>query len=687
MNTDNHYLKKELYELVATDISIFEFIQKGALDGIWYWDLEVPENEWMSPDFWTTLGYEPNKKKHLASEWQKLIFQSDLNKAIDNLHKHCKNPDHPYDQVVRYRHRDGSVVWIRCRGIAVRNEEGIPVRMLGAHTDLTKQKQAEHLLQKANEDLENKVSKRTSELIRANERLKKELNARTALEDELRESEEKYRSMMDALQDAAYICSSDYRVEYMNPAMISIVGSDVTGQHCYKAIHGQNKICPWCVHHKVLENKTVETKIISPRNQHHYFVSNSPIVHKDGTISKMTVYRDTTHLVKLENQLRQAQKMEAIGRLAGGVAHDFNNILTTIIGTADLMLIGQHISPPVRDGIEEIKAAGMRAADLTRQLLAFSRKQVIQPAVLDLNALLEGLKKMLARLIGEDIETRFIPEENLWMVNVDAGQLEQVVMNLAVNARDAMPSGGKLTIKTHNVNLDEAYRTDHGIDAPEGPYVMFSVSDTGTGMSKETQEHIFEPFFTTKENNKGTGLGLASVYGIVKQNNGIIMLYSEPGQGTTFHIYLPRFCGEAEKEEKVTIPANRLSGSETILIVEDDICLRKVIISILDQYGYATFEAEDGLQALQLCTEPDRTLDLMITDVVMPQMNGKESADQIVSLHPNLKVLFISGYTDNAIVHHGVLSKGLNFLEKPFTPERLLKKVRNVLDQQRIWSG
>ena len=372
--------------------------------------------------------------------------------------------------------------------------------------------------------------------------------------------------------------------------------------------------------------------------------------------------------------------MEAIGTLAGGVAHDFNNLLTTIIGNAHLMLTDVDKDTPLREDIEEIKEAGDRAASLTRQLLAFSRKQIIEPIVLDFNDLLAGIEKMLSRLIGEEIEVLTIPGPALWLVEADPGQIEQTLMNLAINARDAMPEGGKLTIETINVDLDENYFSEHGIEAQPGSYVVISVSDTGSGMDKETKEHIFEPFYTTKEIGKGTGLGLSTVFGIVKQNNGFIWVYSEPGHGTTFKIYLPRAKGDVASEKKEQHPMAKFDGSETVLIVEDDGSLRKFAQKVLKQKGYKVLEAENGEDALRVSEEHEGSIHLMITDVVMPMMSGKETAERMQPLYLQMKVIYMSGYTTDVIVHQGVLASGLNFLEKPFTPEELALKVRKVLD-------
>jgi len=384
---------------------------------------------------------------------------------------------------------------------------------------------------------------------------------------------------------------------------------------------------------------------------------------------------------KLRAQLQQAQKMEAIGTLAGGIAHDFNNRLTTIIGYAQIALIDVIKDESLRRKIEEIKKAGESAASLTRQLLAFSRKQVIKPEVLDLNEVISETEKMLKRMIGEDVEFQTILESELWKVHMDSGQIDQMIINMAVNSRDAMPQGGKLVVETANVDLDENYFREQGLDETPGSYVMLAISDTGSGMNKETRDHIFDPFFTTKEIGKGTGLGLSTVYGIIKQNNGFIWVYSVPGQGTTFKIYLPKLKEDAEAEEKERIPVGDLNGSETVFIVEDDDKLRNLTRKILERYGYSALEAENGEDALRFSEEYEGQIDLILTDVVMPKMSGKELAEQLKSLRPEIKVVYMSGYTGNAIVHHGILPPWLNFLEKPFTPECLARKVREVLDR------
>ena len=396
----------------------------------------------------------------------------------------------------------------------------------------------------------------------------------------------------------------------------------------------------------------------------------------------VVTFSDITERKHLEQQLRQAQKMEAIGQLAGGIAHDFNNMLTVISGYSELVLATLPPGDPQRGNIEQIKQAGERAAALTRQLLAFSRRQVLEPKVLDLNAVATNMDKMLQRLIGENIALVTVLKPGLGRVKADPGQVEQVIMNLAVNARDAMPRGGKLTIETADVELDEAYARNH-ITVKPGPYVMLAVSDTGCGMDAQTQTRVFEPFFTTKEKGKGTGLGLSTVYGIVKQSGGYIWVYSEVGRGTTCKIYLPRVEEALGTSQPGAFPASVLRGSETVLLAEDEEVVRSLASRVLRENGYTVLEASNGEEALQLCAQQRGTIRLVMTDVVMTGMSGRELAERLHVAHPEMTVLFTSGYTDEAVVRHGILDTGVAFLQKPFTPDALLHKVREVLDAKR----
>jgi signal transduction histidine kinase/ActR/RegA family two-component response regulator len=390
------------------------------------------------------------------------------------------------------------------------------------------------------------------------------------------------------------------------------------------------------------------------------------------------VMSDITEQKRLEAQFMQAQKMEAIGVLAGGVAHDFNNLLTVINGYADSLLGEMTAGDPRRYEVEQIRDAGQRAVSLTTQLLAFSRKQAFRLRNVDLNDALAQMDTILRRVIGEDIDLVIVPQPGLGLVNADPGQMQQIIMNLAVNAQHAMPGGGRLMIETLNVDLDEE-QVFRQVVMPEGPYVIMAIGDNGLGMDAETKARIFEPFFTTKRQG-GTGLGLSTVYGIVKQSNGFIWVDSELGKGTTFRIYLPRVPGEADRLADHETRDRVQGGTETVMVVEDESAVRTQIARALRAHGYAVLEASHSKEALRLAAEFVGEIQLLLTDVVMPEMNGKLLATQIQAAHPDIKVLFVSGYTNDVIVHHGVLDSNVAFLQKPFTTEQLARKVREVLD-------
>ena len=433
---------------------------------------------------------------------------------------------------------------------------------------------------------------------------------------------------------------------------------------------------------KAQQTENFETTICCKGGEHRVISwhSNDLMDDQGKVAGSIALGADVTEHKRLEEQFLQAQKMESIGRLAGGVAHDFNNLLTVINLYSDMALRSLEPDNPLRQDLEEIHKAGDRAAQLTRQLLAFSRRQVLEMHTLNLNEVLESLAKMLPRLIGEDVTLEMKPAPDLGNVRADPGQIEQVAVNLAVNARDAMPEGGRLTIETNNVTLDQAFVRQH-MGAAAGEYVMLAISDTGLGMTDEVKEHLFEPFFTTKGLGKGTGLGLATMYGIVKQHQGHIWVYSEPGLGSTFKIYLPRVEEElatlSRADEAATLPR----GSETVLVVEDEPAVRGVAVRVLSGLGYRVLEASHGAEALQVAATCGQAIHLLLTDVVMPEMNGKALSEQLTVLYPGLKVLFVSGYTDETIAHRGVLDEGVAFLQKPFTPARLARKVREVLDK------
>jgi two-component system, cell cycle sensor histidine kinase and response regulator CckA len=409
--------------------------------------------------------------------------------------------------------------------------------------------------------------------------------------------------------------------------------------------------------------------------------SASTIRNAEGQTEKLVIVnRDITERRRLEEQFRQAQKMEAVGRLSGGIAHDFNNLLGVIIGYSEILQEKLQPTNPLRGSVDEILGAGRRAATLTRQLLAFSRQQVLEPKVLNLNAVLKDMGNMLPRMIGEDIELSMVLGTGLGRVKADQGQIEQIVMNLTVNSRDAMPDGGKLFIETTNAEIDLTFTKRYSYPVQQGSYVLLTVSDNGIGMDAATQAHIFEPFFTTKEKGKGTGLGLATAYGIVKQSGGYIDVYSELGKGTTFKIYLPRVHDALDSHKAPETDLLKSRGNETILLVEDEASLRTLTRNLLELSGYTVLEAKSGADAITISNQHDGLLPLLLTDVVMPGMSGRVLAAQLTQKRPMIKVLYMSGYTGQAVGSHGALEEGSFFLQKPFSRDGLVSKVRQALD-------
>jgi PAS domain S-box-containing protein len=516
-------------------------------------------------------------------------------------------------------------------------------------------------------------------------------------EEALRESEERYRTILENIEDGYYEVDLPGNFTFFNDSLCRMLGysrDELIGMGNDRYTDAENRKKLFQAFNSVYRTgepvKGFDWEVIRKDGRKLYGeVSVSLIRNSAGQpIGFRGIARDITErkraekeMAALQEQLTQSQKMEAVGRLAGGIAHDFNNLLTVIKGYAQLSLLEVKQNNPLWENIQEIQKATERATNLTRQLLAFSRRQILDPKVLDLNSLLRDTEKMLRRMIGEDIELVTRLSDGLGRVKIDPGQFEQVILNLAVNARDAMPSGGKFTIETANVQPDEGYALTH-LGLTTGHYARLSVSDTGVGMSREVQEKAFDPFFTTKEKGKGTGLGLSTVHGIVTQSGGKIWIYSEPGRGTTFKIYFPTIEGELDalnvKKEKDSSPR----GSETVLLVEDEPSVRDLANRLLKQQGYRVLEAANGEEALRLAQDTDgERIHLLLTDVVLPQMSGKELADQFKSSRPDLKVLYMSGYTDFAVVHQGVLNPGTHFLQKPFSLETLSQKIREALDK------
>ena len=506
------------------------------------------------------------------------------------------------------------------------------------------------------------------------------------VEQALRKSEERYRDLVENARDIIY--THDLEGNYTS---INRAGEQITGYTREETIklNVAQTIAPdyldkayQMIDRKVAGEKITayELEVIAKDGRRVAVEVNTRLIFQDNIpIGVQGIARDITERKLLEEQLRQSQKLEAVGQLAGGIAHDFNNMLTAIMGYSELGSRKLQQEDPLLQIFKEIRKAGERAASLTRQLLAFSRKQILQPKVIDLNCVISDLKKMLVRLIGEDIDLRTVLEPGLGTVKADPGQIEQVIMNLVLNARDAMPRGGKLSIETADVYLDEEYITSH-MPLDPGSYVMLVVSDNGVGIDEQIQARIFEPFFTTKELGKGTGLGLATVYGIVKQSGGYIWVYSEPGHGTIFKIYLPLVGEKAQQYKRSIEPGESFHGTQTVLLVEDEEIVRKLVCEVLKSYGYQVLDAANGGAALLLCERYEEQIHLLITDVVMPEIGGRELADRLLLLHPEMKVLYMSGYTEDAIVHHGILDTDITFIQKPFTADSLMRKVNQVLN-------
>jgi len=507
-------------------------------------------------------------------------------------------------------------------------------------------------------------------------------------EKQRQKAEDMLRKLWSAVEqsdDLVIITDREGRTEYVNPAFEALTGysrQEAMGQSLLLLSDHPVPESYQQVWQAILSGNPFRGAVVNRKKDGQTFFAEktvTPLRDSDGQITNfISTDRDITERRRLEAQLQQATKMDAVGRLAGGVAHDFNNLLMVISAYAELMLDSLASEHPLRRNVAEIMGAARRAADLTRQLLAFGRQQVQTLQQLDLNFVTREITQMLPRLLGEDIELIFVPGPSLGKVQADPGQIEQIVMNLAVNARDAMPDGGKLTIETANVLVDDAYIQRHSI-VPPGDYVLLAVTDSGAGIATQHLSHIFEPFFTTKEEGKGTGLGLATVYGIVKQNRGFVWVYSEPELGTTFKIYLPRVQKETAAVQSQKPIETPFRGSETLLLVEDETAVRQSASEFLFLNGYTVLEAGNGEDAVRVAKEHDGAIDLMISDVVMPKMGGAKLAELLAGARPDMKVLFVSGYAEKTVLRHGAIDVTTRFLQKPFSLKMLARKVREVL--------
>ena len=510
------------------------------------------------------------------------------------------------------------------------------------------------------------------------------LQARTA---QLVESERRHRLMTERVNGIIFTLDENGIITYLSTRLKAITGYEserYTGTFIVDRLPTHEQESARETLRELLEGEQRvdrETQVEFFARDGRKMIMEAHLTAEAGPGGKRQVYgvaRDVSERARLLEQLNQAQKMEAVGRLAGGVAHDFNNLLTAIIGYCDYSMLSLDDAATLTKNLEEIKKAGNRAAALTQQLLTFSRRQVIKPRILDLNRLVTRLERLLKRLLGEDIALEFRLDRELGNVLADPGQIEQVVMNLCINSRDAMPRGGRITLETANVSLDSS-RRENRFTVTRGDYVRLRVGDTGSGMDKEIKSHLFEPFFTTKEVGRGTGLGLSTVYGIVKQTGGYIWAESEPGMGTVFDIYFPRVREDAGAARETTSGEVR-GGRETVLVIEDEAMIRILVCNVLGSYGYNVYEADDGEHAEDIINAKGGGIDLIITDVVLPGMSGRDLVERLAAVHPGIPALFMSGYSQDVVGNHGVPTAGVAFLKKPFSPEALLLKVREVLD-------
>lgn len=628
-----------------------ELALAGADLALWDWNIQT--NELVVNQRWADLlGYSLAEISPQGRSWDNRLHPADAASVEAVLNAYLAGEIPVYEAEYRLQTRAGEWLWVLDRGKVVEQDaEGRPLRMVGTHLDVTARKQAEAALYETSETL---------------------------------------KTLIQASPLAIDVIDLQGRVTLWNPAAERLFGwaeAEVLGRTLPIIPAGQQESFHAWLTQEFKSWSQMPLEVRRMRKDGSLVELNlwtAPLNDDQGkTVAVMGILSDITERKQLEEQLRQSQKMEAIGRLAGGVAHDFNNILTVITGYTEFLLDDclDNYNPRCQD-IEQIRLAAERAASLTRQLLAFSRQQILQPEILNLNIVITNLNKMLARLIGEDIElvTRLRP--GLGQVKIDPGQIEQVIMNVAVNARDAMPQGGQFIIETINIELD-AKTVRRYIGVAPGPYVMVCLRDTGQGMDAETRSRIFEPFFTTKEQGKGTGLGLATVHGIVTQSGGHIWVDSEPGQGATFRIYLPRIDRPLEPAEPEHYITGVRAGSETILLVEDEDRVRELAQRVLSRQGYQVLEAHHGLRALELFKSHPGPIHMLVTDMIMPNgVSGRALAEQLLALQPEMKVLYISGYIDNDIISYESLEPSTAFLQKPFTPATLARKVREVLDQE-----
>jgi PAS domain S-box-containing protein len=701
--------RNRAYEALRRSEERFRIASQSAIDLIYEWDIRTNELTWFG-DIDGRLGYEPGEFPRTLDAYERIIHPEDRDRVMAAIARHLRDRE-PYSQEYRILHKDGTCRYWAGRGTALYDATGAPVKWIGVTTDITERKETERVLleaeQRAINDYERLLDRLaylalafgTSRDLQTIFRTLRafalqsipcngifislydaEHNARSAVYawsegEEIDVSHLPPMPMSDSPNSRAVltgkvIVTDDFQAEVANLPVVH-VGTEQNPDLPQSAL-----AAPMSIMGRVVGAVEIQSTVRAAFKEEHVTA-----IRMAANLAAIAV--ENIRLAEREaergEQLRQSQKMEAVGQLAGGVAHDFNNLLTVITGYSDMLCRQLKPGDPLLPYVEEIAAAGERAAALTRQLLAFSRRQVLQPKVLDLNTTVSEMEKMLRRLIGEDIELVIEPDPDLGRVKADPGQIEQVILNLAVNARDAMPDGGTIAVRTANVMVTDTSDPDFAGLEP-GPHVMLAVSDTGCGMDYTTQARIFEPFFTTKEQGKGTGLGLSTVYGIITQSKGRIKVDSAPGHGATFTVLLRQAEEVPEEKEAAGVSAAASAASETVLLVEDEDAVRQLARRLLLMNGYTVLEARDGEEALALGRSHPKPIDVVLTDVVMPRMSGRELVERLAPIRPEAKVIYMSGYTDDAIARHDVFSNGTAFLEKPFAPHALAAKVREVLD-------
>jgi PAS domain S-box-containing protein len=623
------------------------FVAKATTDVIWDWDIKTNALVW-NDSVEKVFGHKQHQIYPEIEWWYKHIHPEDRERVLAGLQAILEHGGKNWSDHYRYQRADGSYANVSDRGYVARDSAGVALRMIGAMTDVTEKTRSEAAIrfqaQLLNAVQQAVVATDPEGIVIFWSKFAENLYGWTA--------EEAVGRTIQELTPSPFLRDHDAQI-----AVRGAAGESWTGEFLVQGKSG--KAFP-------------------------ALLTTAPVLDEMGRVlGFVRVSIDLTERRNLEEQFRQSQKMDAVGRLAGGIAHDFNNLLTVIRLNTEIILEGFDPTDPRSDDVKQIKSAAERASSLTRQLLAFSRKQILQPRVLDMNSVVGTVEPMLRRLIGEDITIISHCAARGYVV-ADPGQLEQVLVNLVVNARDAMLQGGRINIETKNVDLDENYTSEHS-PVVAGRYVMLAVTDNGVGMSRDTREHAFDPFFTTKEAGKGTGLGLATVYGIVKQSGGYVWIYSEPGHGTALKLYFPEVSAAAAfggMGEHAVVGKTAKRGSETILLVEDEEAVRGLACRILEKQGYRVIPAQHGRDAMEIATKEEGRIDLVLTDVVMPGMNGRGLVERLTGIRPTIKSLYMSGYTDDDIIRRGFIEPSKSFLQKPFTSEALLQTVRKVLDER-----